>query len=347
MVLPPHAQYPSEKMPQSPEKRSVKKGQSASRFGESATPRTGTAQHPTVPFKWVASMFGLMVLGAVICAWLALCLMFWQGGWQLLYHPASKIAQTPSAKGMTFDEVAFGAISTGQPNLQGWWIPASTSQSKSPLTAIYFHGASGNMGDSVDILSTLHNAGLNVLTFDYRGYGHSRFVHPNEERWKEDAEDALNYLTGTRHIASSSILLVGRDLGADLALQIAARHQSLAGLVIISPVPSAASLIFRDPRARLVPARFLIGDRWELLSSATDVKVPVLWFEWTVEPGEHPLPERPEIFSHIKSPHNFVWLIPTRDPEGTFSGSISAWLNDLAHKGHDLPSCIAGSGAAC
>ncbi|MDE3199788.1 MAG: alpha/beta hydrolase [Acidobacteriota bacterium] len=292
-------------------------------------------------------MFGLMVLGAGLCAWLALCLMFWQGGWQLLYHPNAKLARSPAAKGVTFDEVAFGAISTGQPSLQGWWIPAAQLQNKTPLTAIYFHGASGNMGDTVDMLSTLHNAGLNILTFDYRGYGHSKSVHPNEQRWHEDAEEALNYLTSARHIAPSSILLVGRDLGADLALQIAANHSDLAGLVVISPIPSAANLIFQDPRAKLVPARLLIRDRWEMQSSAKQLKIPVLWFEWTVDPGTHPLPDRPEVYAHITSPHNFVWLMPTRDPDGTFSGSISAWLNDLAHKGHDMPPCTVGSGTVC
>ncbi|HWA96728.1 MAG TPA: alpha/beta hydrolase [Terracidiphilus sp.] len=317
-----------------------------SRFAQPVT-RTGAAQPPTVPFKWVASMFGLMVLGAGVCAWLALCLMFWQGGWQLLYHPESKIARTPAAKGVSFDEVAFGAFSTGQPSLQGWWIPSSQTQGKNILTAIYFHGASGNMGDAVDMLVTLHNAGLNILTFDYRGYGHSQFVHPSEQRWKEDAEDALSYLISVRHIAPSSILLVGRDLGADLALQIAARHSNLAGLVVISPIPSAANLIFRDPRARLVPARILISDRWELRASTKQLKIPVLWFEWTADPGTLQLPDRPELYAQISAPHNFVWLIPTHDPDGTFSGSVSAWLNDLANKGHDLPPCMAGSGATC
>ncbi len=292
-------------------------------------------------------MFGLMVLGAGVCAWLALCLMFWQGGWQLLYHPESKIARTPAAKGVSFDEVAFGAISTGQPSLQGWWIPAAQSPDKKALTAIYFHGASGNIGDSVDMLASLHNAGLNVLAFDYRGYGHSQFVHPSERRWQEDAEDALNYLTSARHIEPSSILLVGRDLGADLALQIAARHPELAGLVVISPIPSAAKLIFRDPRAKLVPARLLVSDRWELRTSARQLKVPVLWFEWTFDPGTVSLPDRPELLTQLSSPHNFVWLMPTRDADGTFSGSLSAWLNDLANKGRDLPPCMAGSGTAC
>ena len=64
-------------------------------------------------------------------------------------------------------------------------------------------------------------AGLNVFAFDYRGYGQSHFAHPSETRWREDAESALSYLTGTRHIPANAIILVGKDLGANLALEVA------------------------------------------------------------------------------------------------------------------------------
>jgi uncharacterized protein len=317
----------------------------ASRFSKSTA--RADSQPETVPVTWLASMFGLAILCAALCAWGALCFMFWQGSWQLLYHPTSAVVRTPAGKNLPFDPVAFGAIATGQPSLRGWWIPAASPQGKGTLTALYFHGASGNMGDTVDMLVSLHNSGLNVLTFDYRGYGQSQFVHPSEARWNEDAESALAYLTGTRHIAPKAILLVGRDLGADLALEMAARHPELAGLVVLAPIASAANLIFRDPRARFVPARLLVKDRWQLRLPARLLKVPVLWFEWTVDPGTGPLPDRPEIFSQVASPRIFVWLIPTRDPDAAFSGAISAWMGDLAHQGRDLPPCMASSDITC
>ncbi len=38
------------------------------------------------------------------------------------------------------------------------------------------------------------------------------------------------------------------------------------------------SAVFSDARARLVPARLLVRDRYDLNAAAANVRVPVLWF---------------------------------------------------------------------
>ena len=48
-----------------------------------------------------------------------------------------------------------------------------------------------NISDTLDDLASLHNAGVSVLAFDYRGFGRSRFFHPSEAHMGEDAESAL------------------------------------------------------------------------------------------------------------------------------------------------------------
>ncbi len=115
------------------------------------------------------------------------------------------------------------------PRLKGWWIPAATDAKFARLTVLYLHGQDGNMGDTVDALARLHAAGVNVLAFDYRGYGQSQFVRPSEAHWRQDAEWAIEYLTGTRHVAPGTIVLDGTGLGANLALEEAAAHPELAG----------------------------------------------------------------------------------------------------------------------
>ena len=127
-------------------------------------------------------------------------------------------------------------------------------------------------------VSRLHDSGLNIFAFDYRGYGQSHFAHPSETRWREDAESALAYLIGTRHIPANTIILVGKDLGANLALQVAAAHAELAGVVLEAPLESPTAAIFNDARARLVPARLLVSDRWQSTAAAGNVLIPSLWF---------------------------------------------------------------------
>ena len=164
------------------------------------------------------------------------------------------------------------------PRLTGWWIPAAPDARESRYTFLYLHSQDGDLGDAVDHLAELHAAGVNVFAFDYRGYGQSEFGHPSEARWREDAGSALQYLTATRHIDPGTIVLDGSNLGADLALEVAAAHSELAGVVLESPIEDPMSAIFNDARATLVPAHLLVGDRYDLNAPAAALRIPSLWF---------------------------------------------------------------------
>ena len=228
---------------------------------------------PTVSGRWILAALAITLPGALFCTWAVFCLFFWQGNWQLLYHPTSAISRTPSSVGLTYDPVSFASTETGVAQLQGWWIPAPGAH----YTALYLHDERGNLSDTVEMLKVLHEAGLNVLAFDYRGYGRSHFEHPTEEKWRQDAEWTLSYLTGTRHIDPHSVVIIGSGLGANLATELAAAHSELAGVVLNQPVDHPVKAIFDDPRARLVPARLLVRDRYDLDDAAEKLRIPSLW----------------------------------------------------------------------
>ena len=163
---------------------------------------------------------------------------------------------------------------------------------------LYLHGQDGNLGDTVDALAQLHAAGVNVLAFDYRGYGQSQFVRPSEAHWRQDAEWAIQYLTETRHIDPGAIVLDGEGLGANLALEEAAAHPELAGVIVESPLEDPMSAIFNDARARLVPARLLVRDRYDLNAAAADVRVPCCGLRGMRGRGRR-LPHEPEAYGKI------------------------------------------------
>ena len=284
---------------------------------------------PTVSARWLLTM-GAGILGvAAICVWGVLCLMFWQGSWQLLYHPLAAVTRTPASAALSFESIGFASSESGIPQLAGWWIPAAPG---SRFTAIYLHGADGNLGDTIEALTQLHGAGLNVLAFDYRGYGQSQFVRPSEAHWNDDAESALRYLTGTRHIAAGSIMLVGEGLGADLALEVSAVHPELAGLVLKQPVQNPTQAIFNDPRARLVPARALVADRWDMTAPAVDLRIPSLWFVQTAPPGQLGLPDAPSVYEKVHSRKTLVWLWNGNEGFVTFTSALARWLDNLPAK---------------
>lgn len=267
---------------------------------------------------------GIAIVTALACTWGALCFMFWQGSWQLLYHPTSTITRTPAHASIAFDNVDFAPSQAGVPQLKGWWIPAGPG---SRFTAILLHGSRGNLSDTVDALARLHAAKLNVLAFDYRGYGQSEFVHPNEATLREDAESAIEYLRGTRHISPGSVVLVGNGLGANLALQVAAEHPELAGVILEDPLEAPADAILHDPRARSVPANWLTKDRWNSATPALILRIPSLWVQSVQETRR-----RPEAFEHVRSSKVIVGPARPETEQKDFTDALTRWIDGLPTK---------------
>ena len=295
--------------------------------------RKAPAPHPVpaanpqpqlISARWLVLSISLVLAAAAVCAWAALCLLFWQGSWQLLYHPSAGISRTPSAAGLAFESVAFDPDNSGQPQLSAWWIPQGPA---SPRTAIYLHGADGNLSNTVELLVRLHSAGLNIFAIAYRGYGQSRSAHPSEISLRQDADAAIAYLTATRHISPSSIILIGSGLGANLALEVAAAQPELAGIALDQPLAAPMQSIFNDARARLVPAHLLVRDQYDLSASASDVRIPVLWME--TETGA--TQQAPDAYAQISSRKMLIWLPPGLLQSSAWDATLSRWLDSLAH----------------
>ncbi len=286
----------------------------------------GRGKPPVVSGRWLLAALCATIAGAAVCCWLALCLLFWQGSWQLLYHPAAAVTRTPASAGLAFDRVAFAATDTGVPRLKGWWIPASPGAARARFTVIYLHGQDGNIGDTVDALGRLQAAGVNVLAFDYRGYGDSQQMRPSERNWRQDAEWAIDYLVGTRHIDAGAIVVDGTELGANLALEVGTEHSELAGVVVDSPVQDPAGAIFNDARARMVPARLLVRDRYDLDAAVAALRVPLLWFARTDATGST---KDPEAYNRVAAKKIIVWLNPAGDVYKQTEDALGRWLDGL------------------
>ena len=103
----------------------------------------------------------------------------------LLYFPSRVVDADPEAAGLAFEDVEMRA-SDGE-RLHGWWIRAA----RPPAVAhvLFFHGNAGNIAHRVAHARLLSDAGLDVLLFDYRGYGRSTGA-PDEAGTYRDARAA-------------------------------------------------------------------------------------------------------------------------------------------------------------
>jgi pimeloyl-ACP methyl ester carboxylesterase len=215
--------------------------------------------------RWLLKAILLTIVAAAVCAYLALCLLVYQGGWQLLLHPSSKIDAAPSTP---FQAVRFDSAATGTPRLTGWWIPADSGPLATPArTILYLHDGSGSLSSSVRELALLHSANVNIFAIDYRGFGQSEGPHPTETRMLEDANAALDYLLNTRHLPAAQILPYGVGLGAVLAARLADSHPNLPAVIIDSPDPEAYERATTGGKSRLLPMKFLVEEHFDLASA--------------------------------------------------------------------------------
>ena len=279
--------------------------------------------YPDVPVGWLVKALVVTLAGILVLIWLALCLLFWQGSWQLLYHPAAAVTRTPATAGLAYEPVRFAPDQAGAPRLTGWWVPADGTR----FTVLYLHGADGNLGDTVDALAALHAAGLSIFAMDYRGYGQSLKARPSEAGWVEDAGRAIEYLTQTRHVEQGRLIVYGQGLGANLAGELARRDADLAGVVLDRPVAEGAEAIFADPRSRMVPARWLVKDRWDLTEAAGEMVLPSLWLMEQPEPGKPAVPS--VAYEAVKVRKSLVWLHAPVMGDSHFSQEIGRWTGDL------------------
>jgi pimeloyl-ACP methyl ester carboxylesterase len=243
--------------------------------------------------RWLLGAISATILGALVCGYLTLCLLVYQGQWQLVLHPVT--GATPPPADLQVTPVRFGAAENGQARLNGWWIPAAGSGSRGRYTLLFLHDGSGDLAGNEAALEALHNTGMNLLAFDYRGFGVSERTHPTQARMTEDAEAALDYLEETRHLAAGTIVADGAGLGAALAAQMAERHPDLPAVILESPQPDVFAMARQDPRGGLVPLSLLFHERFDL-SGLSKLRTPKLILSAGPSPVA-PLPSQPAIDS--------------------------------------------------
>ena len=233
-------------------------------------------QQELISGKWLLSALGIVLGAALICAYSTLCLLFYQGSWQLIFHPSHTVSATPA---VPFQEIQFDYTETGKPQLTGWWIPAGSNAQYSGNTILFLRDGQGSLSDAVTKLQDLHTLGINVFAFDYRGFGKSADLHPSEISMNQDADAALAYITGTRHLSAHSVVIFGVGLGAPVATSTSARHPEAAALILENISPNASILFAADARTKILPVRPLTSDRFDATETLRTLQTPKLFLD--------------------------------------------------------------------
>jgi len=239
-------------------------------------PQRGSAPPEMIPLvevAWILKALAAVVVFALLCAYATICVLFAHAQWQLVLHPSRTVATTPASLNLPYSEVHFGVDETAIPQLTGWWIPSDITTNN---TALILHAADGNLADALPAAQLLHAQHLNVLLFDYRGYGQSLGQHPTQSFMQADATSALTYLTTTRSISPSSIVIYGTGLGASLAVHLCAQNPWIPALILQSPDGDLTDRAAHDPRSKIIPFKFLFNQTFPLASPLQTLPTPKL-----------------------------------------------------------------------
>ena len=240
-------------------------------------PQSNASNGPQVVSPlWLLRTGALMLLLALICGYGALCLLFYQGQWQFVLRPVRTFTHPATIGGAAVDVVRFHADASGLPQLSVWHISSATGGRYSRLTVLFLPAGDGSLADSTATLEALHALGITVWAIDYRGFGESAPIHPNEQAMYADAEAAWSYLVTERHLPPETVVPYGAGVGAALALRLATAHPRTPAVVLDDPRFRIADSLRSDPRVRMLPVRWLLHDRFDLQPALRTSTIPKL-----------------------------------------------------------------------
>lgn len=226
------------------------------------------------------------VLLALIGVYVVVCVALYFEQSRFIFFPQREVLDTPKEFGCDYQDVTFGGVVD---LLHGWWLPADPklSPQMGSRTLIYVHGNGGNIGDNAEHACRLRNLGLNVLIFDYRGYGVRSDVSPTEQSVYEDADSAWMYLTGNtssdRVISPNKIIIYGHSLGGAVAIETAKRHPDAATLIVESTFTSIRAMAERDRAFRFFPLALILNQKMDSLDKIKSIHMPTLFIHGTAD----------------------------------------------------------------
>jgi fermentation-respiration switch protein FrsA (DUF1100 family) len=246
----------------------------------------------------------ITALGVVAGAWVLLTGTLWLAQRQLIYLPDGDLAAPP-------EDVTVRGVETDDGITHRVWVVPADGE---PMARVLvFNGNAGNKEHRLALARSLAAVGLEVILFDYRGYGDTE-GRPSEEGLHSDAQAVAEIAFDTslppkggvpaepgRGDRDLPVVYFGESLGAGVATGLATERAPDA-LVLRSPFTSLADMA----RAHypFVPA-FLLRDRYPVEDRMASLRVPLLVVLGTADSIVPPSLSR-RIFDAAQAPKQLV-----------------------------------------
>ncbi len=267
-------------------------------------------------------IWGLLLFGLI--AYLAICLLLYVMQSRLIFFPempGRQLEATPKAVNLDYEDVR--VETEDGVSLHGWYIPAANAK----ITLLFCHGNAGNISHRLESIALFNSLGLNVLIFDYRGYGQST-GKISEAGFYQDAYTMWQVLTDKKGIEAENIVLFGRSLGAAITSQLATKVK--AGGVILesafTSVPGMGAKLYP-----LFPLRLLTRFQLNNVAHVQAIPSPLLVVHseddeiipFAQGQAVYERAHEPKTFLRIRGGHNGGFIFSGR----LYTGGVEAFLS--------------------
>lgn len=196
--------------------------------------------------------------------------------------------RSPAEYQMAFEDIQI--VCEDKVKIHAWLIfgeEKTGDSSVSTPTLVFFHGNAGNIGFRLpNAVQMVRRLGVNVCLVEYRGYGNSDAVAPNEKGLKRDGVAALKFLQDHPKVNAGNIFLFGRSLGGAVAFATAQYIQNnnqnhniqpLRGVIVENTFTSIPAMV--DALMPLVAKfkRLILSIAFDSLAIVSDLTCPVLY----------------------------------------------------------------------
>lgn len=272
------------------------------------------------------------IVGVLAVGYLVLLLFMYAAQSSMIYYPVKELVYSPGDIGLEYENVTFTTEDSVE--IHGWFIPRKNARG----TLLFHHGNAGNISGRLETIRLVHNLGLNILMYDYRGYGRSE-GRPSEKGTYRDAMAAWNYLVEQRMTTPDQIFSMGRSLGGAVAVWLATQTEP-AGLILESTFTSAADL--GSELYPFLPVRRLIRYEYSNLTRIKDIEVPLLVAHSTQDnliPFSHgrrlyDAASEPKMFLEMRGRHGGGFIETGQQYRETLDEFISTVLDRNSRRKH-------------
>jgi uncharacterized protein len=248
---------------------------------------------------------------------------------RLIYAPGSARVLTPPPRELGLPVERVEIRTDDGLTLVAWVMP---SERRSDPWLLICHGNGGNISEAGRPFhyAGLRGLGLNLLAFDYRGYGESE-GKPSEPGLYRDAEAAYRYLRDTLGVEADRIVIFGHSLGSAVAVELAGREPA-SGLILDGALTSVTD---RGQEVYpFIPVRWIAGSRYASIEKIGNLRLPKLFLH--AERDEViPIAHGRRLYEAAPPPKRFVVLGGGHGDafdvdSATYYGAIRRFLAELS-----------------